>query len=337
VSKTDPLRFALFVSFFPQLIAGPISHHAEILPQLRRRVRVLAGNVAAGLSLFAVGLFKKVVIADGVSPITDLGFAAVAKGEYLVPEAAWASALAYTLQLYFDFSGYSDMACGLGLMFGIRLPVNFLSPYKSTSIIEFWRRWHITLSRFLRDYLYIPLGGNRRGPRRRWLNLFITMILGGLWHGAGWTFVLWGTYHGILLMANHVLRSMVPKVRIPNLLLVLITFLAVVVGWVFFRADSLVSASIMLKSLFMLGPAKVDAFSPAAIDWAKIVTALIIVWGLPNTYQVFATAQPALGDLPRATWLAWQPTVFWAALIGSAAAIAMLPSKEPLAFLYFQF
>jgi alginate O-acetyltransferase complex protein AlgI len=171
VRYQEPLRFALFVSFFPQLIAGPIAHHGEILPQLREKLTVQAHNVAAGLSLFAVGLFKKVIVADGVAGIADTGFKAVAKGSYLAFDTAWASALAYTIQLYFDFSGYSDMACGLVLVFGVRLPANFMSPYKATSIIDFWRRWHITLSRFLRDYLYIPLGGNRRGPVRRWLNL----------------------------------------------------------------------------------------------------------------------------------------------------------------------
>ncbi len=207
----DPsfIRFALFVSFFPQLIAGPIVHHAEIMPQLQpaHLKGVRAASVAAGLALFAFGMLKKVVLADGIAPTANLAFGDAAQGIEPGFSAAWAGALAYTLQLYFDFSGYSDMACGLALLFGVRLPANFYSPYKARSIIDFWRRWHITLSRFLRDYLYIPLGGNRRGPTRRYVNILLTMTLGGLWHGAGWTFVLWGLYHGVLLLVNHAWRS----------------------------------------------------------------------------------------------------------------------------------
>src|SRR5512139_2926665 len=203
----DPsfIRFALFVSFFPQLIAGPIVHHAEILPQLQpSRLRaVRAATVATGLALFAFGMFKKVILADGIAGNANLAFADAAKGIEPGFSAAWAGTLSYTLQLYFDFSGYSDVACGLALLFGVRLPPNFYSPYKAAGITDFWRRWHITLSRFLRDYLYIPLGGNRRGPARRYANILITMTLGGLWHGAGWTFMLWGLYHGLLLLLNH--------------------------------------------------------------------------------------------------------------------------------------
>lgn len=345
VSRTDPLRFALFVSFFPQLIAGPISHHAEILPQLQRRLAVRSADVAAGLSLFSVGLFKKVIIADSISSIADAGFAAASKGSYLTADAAWASALAYTLQLYFDFSGYCEMACGLALMFGIRLPVNFLSPYKSPNIIEFWRRWHITLSRFLRDYLYIPLGGNRVGPGRHWFNLFATMALGGLWHGAGWTFILWGAYHGLLLLVNHAFRSAFsPFARyclFTTPIFVLCTFVAVVLGWVLFRADSVSAATIMLKSMLPLNfSGEVSAFRPEATDWMKVGVALAIVWFLPNSYQIFASARPAFGDIPPQTsakWLSWRPTLIWIVIVGSAIAVAMLPNKKPLSFLYFQF
>jgi alginate O-acetyltransferase complex protein AlgI len=208
-AERDFVKYGLFVSFFPQLIAGPIVHHGEMLPQFEREetYHLRASNLAAGLAFFTIGLFKKVVIADGVAPIASLVFDAAAEGRALTTFDAWAGALAYTAQLYFDFSGYSDMAIGLGRLFGIRLPVNFNSPYKAVNIIEFWRRWHMTLSRFLRDYLYIPLGGNRRGRPRRYLNLMITMLLGGLWHGAAWTFVVWGAVHGLLLCVGTLPRA----------------------------------------------------------------------------------------------------------------------------------
>src|SRR3954464_15652702 len=202
--ERDIISYTLLVSFFPHLVAGPVVHHAEMIPQFKRarsgRSAVLA---ARGLSIFVAGLFKKVVIADNLAQFVSPVFAHLDAGGGVSTEWAWLSTLAYTLQIYFDFSGYSDMAIGLALMFGIPLPVNFRSPYRATSIIEFWRRWHITLSRFLRDYLYIPLGGNRLGERRRYVNLLVTMLLGGLWHGAAWNFVIWGGLHGIYLCINH--------------------------------------------------------------------------------------------------------------------------------------
>ena len=206
--ERDIVSYTLFVSFFPHLIAGPLVHHAEMIPQFKRgrtgRSAVLA---ARGLAIFAAGLFKKVVIADNLAQFVTPVFAHLDAGGGVTTQWAWLSTLAYTLQIYFDFSGYSDMAVGLALLFGIRLPVNFRSPYKATSIIEFWRRWHITLSRFLRDYLYIPLGGNRLGEQRRYQNLLVTMLLGGLWHGAAWNFVIWGGLHGIYLCINHLWRA----------------------------------------------------------------------------------------------------------------------------------
>src|SRR3954469_23352041 len=206
--ERDILSYALFVSFFPHLIAGPLVHHAEMIPQFKRarsgRSAVLA---ARGLAMFAAGLFKKVVIADNLAQFVTPVFAHLDAGGGVTTPWAWLSTLAYTLQIYFDFSGYSDMALGLALLFGIRLPVNFRSPYQAASIIEFWRRWHITLSRFLRDYLYIPLGGNRLGEIRRYQNLLVTMLLGGLWHGAAWNFVIWGGLHGVYLCINHLWRA----------------------------------------------------------------------------------------------------------------------------------
>jgi D-alanyl-lipoteichoic acid acyltransferase DltB (MBOAT superfamily) len=208
-------RYALFVTFFPQLIAGPIVHHKEMLPQFATQLGGLRlHNLIVGGSLFFIGLFKKVIIADGVSPYSDTVFTMAANGEVLTFLEAWTGALAYSLQLYFDFSGYSDMAMGLAILFGIRLPMNFNSPYKASSIIDFWRRWHMTLSRFLRDYLYFVLGGNRHGLYRTVRNLMIVMLLGGLWHGAGWTFVLWGGLHGLYLLINHVWRHWFATTRL---------------------------------------------------------------------------------------------------------------------------
>ena len=235
-AKPGPLvDFALFVFFFPQLIAGPIVHHSEVMPQFR----AMAGKkhdkdfwleTSIGLTLLLIGLVKKVCIADQLAPYATNVFDHAAQGSYRIGLlAAWQGALAYTVELYTDFSGYSDMAIGLARMFGVKLPANFNSPYKSTSIIEFWRRWHMTLSRFLRDYLYVPLGGNRKGSLRRYLNLMVTMLLGGLWHGAGWTYVAWGGLHGLYLLVNHGWRNL-GKRALPPLPAWLLTLLAVITG-----------------------------------------------------------------------------------------------------------
>ncbi len=246
------VSYALFVTFFPQLIAGPIVHHKEVLPQFARpeTYRFDLDNLALGLSIFSIGLFKKVVLADNVAGYATSVFEAAHGGYAPTLFEAWGAALDYTLQLYFDFSGYSDMAIGLGRMFNIRLPINFNSPYKAVNIIDFWRRWHITLSRFLRDYLYIPLGGSRLGMPRRYANLMTTMLLGGLWHGAGWTFVLWGALHGIFLVINHAWHGLRRSLghdlghstwhgRVAARTL---TFLVVVCAWVCFRAQGLDTA-----------------------------------------------------------------------------------------------
>ena len=207
------LNYALFVAFFPHLLAGPVLHHAEVMPQFARRetFRFSAENFAVGLTIFAVGLFKKVVLADGVGEFATPVFDAAKNGATLTFLAAWGGVLSYTFQLYFDFSGYSDMAIGLARLFGIVFPANFNSPYKAASIIDFWRRWHMTLSRFLRDYLYVPLGGGRHGQVRRHANLMITMLLGGLWHGAGWTFVVWGGLHGAYLVVERLVGGPIAR------------------------------------------------------------------------------------------------------------------------------
>ena len=203
------LTYALFVSFFPQLIAGPIVKQQQVMGDINTgRLKITAEGFAAGLTIFCFGLFKKVILADHFAGLADASFDAVAAGAEVSGETAWLGLLAYALQIYFDFSAYSDMAIGIGRIFGLTLPVNFNSPYKARSIIDFWHRWHMTLSAFLRDYLYFPLGGNRHGPLRRHLNLMAVMLLGGLWHGADWAFVLWGGLHGLYLMANHGYRKL---------------------------------------------------------------------------------------------------------------------------------
>src|ERR1700733_1146278 len=259
--ERDIVSYTLFVSFFPHLIAGPLVHHAEMIPQFKRgRTSRSAVLAARGIAIFAAGLFKKVVIADNLAQFVSPVFAHLDAGGGVTMPWAWLATLAYTSQIYFDFSGYSDMAIGLALLFGIRLPVNFRSPYQATSIIEFWRRWHITLSRFLRDYLYIPLGGNRLGEQRRYFNLIVTMLLGGLWHGAGWNFLIWGGLHGIYLAINHLWRGWRAAVARASAtgpaakgLGWAVTFFAVIIAWVFFRARTMAGAWQMLAGLFGFG------------------------------------------------------------------------------------
>jgi len=243
----DFLNYAVFVTFFPQLIAGPIVHHAEMMPQfanVRNKV-INYRNVALGLFIFSMGLFKKVVIADTFAVWATNGFDVADKLEMI---EAWATSLSYTFQLYFDFSGYTDMAIGIALLFNITLPINFNSPYKATSIQDFWRRWHMTLSRFLKDYVYIPLGGNRKGETRTYINLFATFLLGGIWHGAGWTFVFWGALHGLALMIHRAWHTL--GMKLPTFLAWFITFNFVNITWVFFRAKEWDDALKVLHGMF---------------------------------------------------------------------------------------
>lgn len=243
----DFLNYALFVTFFPQLIAGPILHHKEMMPQFASRYNLVKKhkNIALGLFIFSIGLFKKVIIADSLSIMANNGFASSA---LLSTAEAWITSLSYTLQLYFDFSGYTDMAIGIALLFNIKLPINFNTPYKSTNIKEFWRRWHITLSRFLRDYIYIPLGGNRVSSFRIYSNLMITFILGGLWHGAGLTFLFWGFLHGTALVIHKAWQN--TGIKLNNLVAWFLTFNFINISWIFFRADEFSQAINILKAMF---------------------------------------------------------------------------------------
>jgi len=245
----DFLNYALFATFFPQLIAGPIVHHKEMMPQfakVRNKVKNYR-NIAMGLFIFSIGLFKKVVIADTLAVWATQGFDVATTLNLF---EAWATSLSYTFQLYFDFSGYTDMAIGLALLFNIRLPVNFNSPYKATNIQDFWRRWHITLSRFLRDYVYIPLGGNRKGGFRTYNNLMATFVIGGLWHGAGWTFVFWGFLHGFALIIQRFWSKL--DFKLWTWLAWFITFNFVNIAWIFFRAKEWDDAVKVLGSMFSL-------------------------------------------------------------------------------------
>jgi len=355
--ERDIVSYTLFVSFFPHLIAGPLVHHAEMIPQFKRgrngRSSVLA---ARGFAIFAAGLFKKVLIADNLAQFATPVFAHLDAGGSVTASWAWLATLAYTLQIYFDFSGYSDMAIGLALMFGIRLPVNFRSPYKSLSIIDFWRRWHITLSRFLRDYLYISLGGNRLGEMRRYLNLLITMLLGGLWHGAGWNFLIWGGLHGVYLGVNHLWRGAVGigGGRGPlRLLSWIVTFAAVVIAWVFFRASTVGGAWRALKGLaglspdekvfvpsgivrFMDLPVLTGAETALLIGAGATVLALICAVALPNVPQIFRYREyrrtPEAGSP-----ICWKPNTLWAMVVALTFAISLFGMWQRMEFLYFQF
>jgi len=242
-------EYTLFVTFFPQLIAGPIVHHQEMIPQFFKYNSTLKNykNIALGLFIFSIGLFKKVIIADTFASWANQGFDIATTLNLIV---AWTVSLSYTFQLYFDFSGYTDMAIGLALLFNIQLPINFNSPYKSTDIQDFWRRWHITLGRFLRDYIYIPLGGNQKGLLLTYLNLLITFIIGGIWHGAGWTFVFWGFLHGMALVIHRIWQQF--GIKLWRWVAWLITFNFINISWIFFRAKEWEDAIKILKAMFSL-------------------------------------------------------------------------------------
>ena len=329
-------HYALFVSYFPHLIAGPILHHKDMIPQFERAEtkRPDAHLILCGLVIFAIGLFKKTCLADGIQPYVAMAFGPVTPSF----DQAWIGALAYTFQLYFDFSGYSDMAIGISLMFGIFLPLNFNSPYKATSIIDFWRRWHMTLSQFLRDYLYIPLGGNRRGRTLRYVNLLITMVLGGLWHGAAWTFVAWGALHGAYLCINHAWNNFGPTTpprftRLAEAAALILTFLSVVVAWVFFRADSISSALKILSRMAV----------PTTVTWGyreMFATGLVglyalLCWLAPNTQAVMSYDHKGRTVSEKlAPWQRWPGFLYAAAAV---LALGVLGIQQHSEFIYFRF
>jgi len=349
VHERSFVHYTLFVTYFPHLIAGPVLHHAQMMPQFANPAtyRMNLDNVVRGLAIFTFGLGKKLLIADPMGQYADLMFNGVHGGVQPTLYTAWFGVLAYTLQIYFDFSGYSDMAVGLSLCLGVRLPLNFMSPYKSTNIIEFWRRWHISLSNFLRDYLYIPLGGNRKGPSRRYTNLFLTMLLGGLWHGAAWTFVIWGALHGTYLMINHFwnakVRRHAPPGRLAKVFGWLLTFVCVMIAWVVFRAESMDAAVAIYQGMLGLHGAPDSAFREfAAVPYRKpeffqtLLVAMIICLTLPPTITLerWLPQAPTLAGRPHLSRLYTAAmAIFCVSLLG--VCVSKLGAYSP--FLYFQF
>jgi D-alanyl-lipoteichoic acid acyltransferase DltB (MBOAT superfamily) len=361
-------QYLLYVTFFPQLIAGPIVRPLEMLPQLRqsRDTAFRWGDISIGFTLLSIGLFKKMVVADYVAqwvgPVFDHG----GQGGDVAFLDAWVAALSYTFQLYFDFSAYSDMALGLAKLFSVNLPGNFFSPYKACSIVDFWRRWHITLSLFLRDYLYIPLGGNRKGELRRCFNLLVVMFIGGFWHGAGWTFGIWGLWHGVCLLVNHAWsQSWLGKLwaRLPvSAFSWALTFLVVTIGWVLFRAPGIERALSLLSSMFGGAGVQVPANWLKRMPWIEVVgiearsewlvfsgaeqvfalvALFMIVLLLPNPLQIMREVMvpPNANAMPesKATRLLWKPTRTWALVSGVIFTIALLHLGKLSEFLYFQF
>ncbi len=326
VEVYSPLEFAVFISFWPQLIAGPILHHSELIPQLKApsQTKLQIDNILPGLSCFAVGAFKKLFLADALAPISDYGFSHVAE---TTSAAALLATVCYSFQLYFDFSGYCDMAYGSARLFNIEIPSNFISPYKSCSIQDFWKGWHTTLSRWLRDYVYIPLGGSRCSPSRTVINLFSTFLIGGIWHGAGWTFVIWGAIHGAAVAVCHLWRK--TKIRLPRILGWTATMLTVMLGWVFFRAESVSDALLVFGKIL-----KWDTFlfrTPYNDTSAVLLCALsfMICLLFPNTRRMSS-------DLANG-----KHEILYGSGIGVIAVLdvlALLSKNLPESpFLYFQF
>lgn len=371
------VHYGLFVTYFPHLVAGPILHHKEMMPQFAdpATYRMSNENISIGLTVFVIGLFKKVVLADGIAPYATALFGSAQGGPSPTFVEAWAGLVAFSLQLYFDFSGYSDMAIGLSRLFGIRLPLNFSSPYKAINIVEFWRRWHMTLSRFLRDYLYFPLGGNRKGVPRRYGNLLITMFLGGLWHGASWNFMIWGTLHGCYMVICHGWHALQNAIGIDTIssssagraTARFVTFMSVTFAWVFFRAETFDGALKITKSLLgengivlpraLLGI--VGSFEPwfakLGLQFGTllvlpptvpllffIVFLLLIVFFMPNTQELLQESRPIettllVSECSTMMCFRWVPSRAWAIFSGGLATFAFLELGKVSPFLYFQF
>ncbi|CDG83285.1 MBOAT family O-acyltransferase [Janthinobacterium agaricidamnosum] len=361
------IHYVLFVSYFPHLIAGPVLHHKEMMPQFAdpANCRPSAANFAVGMSIFVVGLAKKVLIADNLSPMAIPVFAAGAHPQLI---EAWIGLLAYTFQLYFDFSGYSDMAIGLSRLFGVKLPLNFNSPYKAGNISEFWRRWHMTLSRFLRDYLYIALGGSRNGRLLRYRNLMLTMLLGGLWHGAGWTFVIWGGLHGVYLVIHHAWDAWAGQLALRRArwwryAAAWLTLSAVMLGWVFFRAPDVASAVDILGALFGANGLNLPrgwsghagwfhslGFAPLfdGIRWIEfggpglpvLLGAMLLAFLAPNTQEIFCHYEPCIERIfqARQRWtFSWSPSQRWSVGCAALFIACIFGMNRVTEFLYFQF
>lgn len=356
-------RHALFSACFPYVISGPIVRYEQIGPQFDTLAPATAENLAQGFTLFTIGMVKKVLLADSIAMYADSVFNAAEKAFPLSGAEAWLGSLCYTFQLYFDFSGYTDMAIGLALMLGLRLPENFDSPYKSTGIVDFWRRWHITLSSWLRDFLYIPLGGNRKGRLMQYRNLFLTMLIGGAWHGAGWTFIVWGALHGSMLGINHFFRACIKGKTLERVLAlaplricsILFTFFCINLCWVVFRALTIEGAGRMFKAMFA-GPFTREAAGLSAttdgltgfaalvarwlpnnyiqgwVPFALLLVSFLVVWALPNSHEILHGRRD--GSRPR---LSWRPTAAWATGLAVMAFLTLILVSRKATFLYFQF
>lgn len=351
VNEYDFIHYLLFVTWFPHLIAGPVLHHKQLMPQFDNHAsyRLNVDSIIVGLSFFSFGLFKKVVLADQFAVFANPLFSADGPSDPMAI-ASWVGAIAYTFQLYFDFSGYSDMAIGLSRIFNIHLPVNFDSPYKASNIIDFWRRWHITLSEFLRDYLYIPLGGNKKGSMRRHINLFSVMLLGGLWHGSSWNFVLWGGLHGVYLIFNHLWRYLCnshKRVASPlfKVLSSSITFALVVVAWVPFRSSSIADTIEIWRGMVGLngvGLALRDVFPGGGISAQEafrwILGGAFIVFFLPNTQglmQKFISMRKIISQ--ESLTAGSRLDAIFGLIVGLVFLISILLFKKNSPFIYFQF
>lgn len=356
LQNVDFLDYTLFIAFFPQLIAGPIVSQAELLPQLKRKKNwnIKADQFALGFFLFSVGLFKKSFLIDPYTAFVDVVFDDAKHGVAIGFIDGWTAAIGYSFQIYFDFSGYSDMAIGLALLFELRLPINFFSPYKAASIRDFWRRWHITLSRMLQRFLYIPFGGSRNGKTRTVIALIGTMTIGGLWHGAGWQFVIWGLLHGIMLSVCHlwagfyrprIFLNQLVQTRIWYMSMVVVTFAALAITWVFFRAEDVPSAlSVVQGMLGMNGLGDTNYLTRGIAPAFPIY--FFIVWAMPNSIQITRRFPVAIKpdtfktelSLSRSRWkLQFRPNIVWA-IVSAATFFAgwfSLSSLSP--FIYFQF
>ena len=331
-----PRDYFLFVSFFPHLIAGPILHHSDVFSQFRGGFRTDRNQkIGTAIVLFSIGLFKKAVIADNLSLIVAPIFSLADKNAQVTSTQAWSAALAYALQIYFDFSGYSDMAVASALLIGFKIPFNFNSPYKAASIIEFWRRWHMTLSRFLRDYVYIPLGGNRNGIVRRYYNIYITMLLGGIWHGAGINFVIWGALHGLFIVVNHIWRDYfidrIPIIARSKLFLPLpymLTMACVLLGWLFFRAETTSGALTLAEHMFWAPSVSfAGGLQSDPKQLGLILCAGFIATAFPNSLQIYGWCLS--GEIHQR----------WPVGVGAGVlfAIAFVSISADSPFLYFQF
>lgn len=329
------VHYAEYVTFFGYITSGPIADYREMMPQFRRIGKPNYDMLAKGITLFALGLFKKVYIADSIAPVVNLMFR---QTEVLTFFEAWAAALGYSMQLYFDFSGYSDMAVAIGLMFGLRVPENFRSPYKSLSVIEFWRRWHMSLGVWVRDYVYIPLGGSRKGDLKRTRNVMLAMLFTGLWHGLGWTFVVWGVLHGVMLAVNHQWRR--TGLRLPAAVSWGLTFGGVMLGWIVFRAKSLGEAGTIFRS--MVGGNGI-VLPVRLARYARIFEVLGIIFrtgrsSYVNTKMIFiAVLISILCPNSKEIILRFKPNILWLLVLFMLIVMSFMEFSGVSDFLYFQF